>query len=363
MPSPPQTNSILNLLNPYASPNQSTRLQDPDSPSAVLLQELSGERGPTSPPIPRHELSPTPTSSRRLPSHVISNSASSSDDEDAPPRSIVYGEGSPVAPRLSGERTPRSPGTTFTASTSNTAPYSPNIPRPDSPGPFRPSSSSDSGRSRSTSPGPSTISIYASGLEGTALHSTSSIQTSSRDPSTSPDTTKTPQSRLAPTFREPPTNDSVPPPRVTSGSKRASPRIGSGTGYLDPSFASSADRKGKQRAKKQGGRKYISVPAEDADDRGEEEVEEPVGGRYAGFGVSKRKPGKEGLDEYETALWSWVNVEDLDGFLQEVTLLLRVANRPLISGVRLLQGQGNILYSPGSSLEPLVSKLTFIGAV
>jgi hypothetical protein len=35
-------------------------------------------------------------------------------------------------------------------------------------------------------------------------------------------------------------------------------------------------------------------------------------------GVGK-EGGKAGLNEYERALWKWVNVDDLDGFLQDVS--------------------------------------------
>lgn len=326
MPSPPeQSNSILNLLNPYASVSRSTaRLPDPDSPSTLLLRELSGhpstEFGPAEEEEEEEEndrpgeglfksssrfrhLSPTPTPATRRPSHVISNSSSSEDE--GPPRSILYGEPSPEKARLSGERTPRSPPVA--------------MPRSRSPGPFHaPSSSTSEGRSRSTSPGPSTISVYASGLEGTALNS--SIHTSSRDPSTSPDLPKASSSKLTPTFREPPRP--AHPPRAVSGSstKKASPKLGSGSGYLDPKLPFGKDRKGKGKSKVSGGRKYAPVPTEPgAEVDGEDETVEA--GRYAGFGISKRKriKAKAGLDEYERALWNWVNVEDLDGFLQEVS--------------------------------------------
>ena len=56
----------------------------------------------------------------------------------------------------------------------------------------------------------------------------------------------------------------------------------------------------------------------------EDEVDAlPDRGRLAGFlnmgsagrGQTVRKAG---LNDYEKALWRWVNVDDLDGFLQEV---------------------------------------------
>ena len=55
----------------------------------------------------------------------------------------------------------------------------------------------------------------------------------------------------------------------------------------------------------------------DEDEDGEGEQERL--GRRAGLGVVKAGgTGKVGLDSYERALWQWVNVDDLDGFLQEV---------------------------------------------
>lgn len=35
-------------------------------------------------------------------------------------------------------------------------------------------------------------------------------------------------------------------------------------------------------------------------------------------GEVERPKTKQGLNEYEKALWKWVNVQDLDAFLQEV---------------------------------------------
>ena len=352
MPSPSQTNSILNLLNPYASVSRSTRPSDPDSPSTLLLRELAGDEHP-SPPSPhsRRELSPTPTNPHRRPSHVISNSSTSSEDEDAPPRSLVYGEESNLASRRSGERTPRSPRSTFAAAQSvHLASRGMQGARTTSPGPFQPPSSSTSARSRSTSPGPSTISIYASGLEGTALNSNSSIQ-SMREPSTSPHLPRASGSRLTPTFREPP-RESKKPSSSTTGLEQPKPTLSHGNGYLDPKIPN-VDRKGKGKAKNQGGRKYVSLPAAEPTD--EDEEGETVGGRYAGFGVSKRKAAKAGLDDYEKALWSWVNVDDLDGFLQEVISVPTISKFKLILGIRVLQRERDILHRPRSSSQPTVS--------
>jgi autophagy-related protein 9 len=43
--------------------------------------------------------------------------------------------------------------------------------------------------------------------------------------------------------------------------------------------------------------------------------------RTVDLGDDQRQRKKEGLNEYEKALWKWVNVDDLDGFLQEVRRL------------------------------------------
>lgn len=57
-----------------------------------------------------------------------------------------------------------------------------------------------------------------------------------------------------------------------------------------------------------------------------------------------RGKAKSGLDDYERALWQWVNVEDLDGFLQEVRLQMLPMDAHHMSGVRLLQGQRNLVH-------------------
>ena len=150
-----------------------------------------------------------------------------------------------------------------------------------SPGPFRQPGPPSSSASRSTSPGPSTLSVYASGMD-----------TVSVDPSTSPDQVLSP--RVVPTFRE--------LPRRSEGS-----------------IPLPSNRQGKGRVRDKGGRRYHAVVA-----NGDGEEEEEVGrgrGRYAGLGTVKGDDGgmgKTGLDGYQRALWRWVNVDDLDGFLQEV---------------------------------------------
>lgn len=81
-------------------------------------------------------------------------------------------------------------------------------------------------------------------------------------------------------------------------------------GYLDPPLASSSQGKAKVKGKKsktKGGRTYAAVEPDDVD---------------ALLGVDEERASaprmKQGLNEYEKALWKWVNVQDLDAFLQEV---------------------------------------------
>lgn len=301
-------NSLLHLLNPYSSMARSTAPpgdHDPDSPSTKLLRELSGEDGGSDEERrPRSRARATPTPGKR----VATPSSSSSEDE-GPPRDIVYGD------RGAGDRTPIA---------------SPPVERRDragrmaSPGPFgEPGPSSSSGHSRSTSPGPSTISVYASGMEGTGLdEALASAVESSRDPSSSPDAAPRPLSsaRKTPTFREVPlarpSNT-----RTLSGSTKGKGRSVRGSGgYLDPPLASPGDRKGKGKAKTSGGRKYHALAAEN-----EDEVDQlsGQGGRYGNARDGAAR--KVGLNEYERALWKWVNVEDLDGFLQEVSALFELS--------------------------------------
>lgn len=303
--SPPQSNSLLNLLNPYSSMARSTHpgpQDEPESPSTMLLRELQGtesnegdvddgeedgdenqeQHARLTASLLRERLSPTPTPShtQRRPSAIATThtTSASSDDDDQPPKSLMYAA-SAITP-IPGRST--QPGRAMSVS----------------PGPFKPalSSSASEPRSRSTSPGPSTISNYASGLEATTL-----------EPSavTSP-------VRNVPTFREPPRPS--PPTRTISGSssKRKSPRQ-TGQGYLDPSLSSSAtSRKGKGKAKNVGGRKYHQVG--NRDDDGDDDRDE----RDQGEAKRSRPLSKQGLNDYERALWKWVNVDDLDGFLQEV---------------------------------------------
>nr|XP_018261956.1 autophagy-like protein 9 [Kwoniella dejecticola CBS 10117]OBR84114.1 autophagy-like protein 9 [Kwoniella dejecticola CBS 10117] len=333
MTSPSQrSNPLLNLINPYSSVARST-YPDPDSPSTMLLRELQGGDDLPEEEEFRDRMSPTPTpSSQRGGTHIIATSSSSSDDEGAPPRSLIFGEQPEAQARL-GDRTPTSPprsgrikqhaviANNKHISLNDDDGETPIIPRRNS-GPFRaasdgPSSSTSQSRSRSTSPGPSTISIYASGLEleGTNVNLGSSIrhEAKQRDPSTSPEPDR--QTRPVPTFREPPRP--TPPRRVSGSSRKSPPRLSAGSGYLDPNLPSPSiirDKgKGKAKSRDKAGRKYHALPAQDEEDEQEEDR-----GRYDGVGKRMGKVGKIGLNGYEKALWKWVNVEDLDGFLQEV---------------------------------------------
>ncbi|OCF37334.1 autophagy-like protein 9 [Kwoniella heveanensis BCC8398] len=258
-------------------------------------------------------MSPTPTPTFGRPSHVIATSSSSSSDDGNPPDSLIYGEQHPP-----GDRTPRSPPSFLPVRTQPfVQPDSTPIPRSDSPGPFRdpnaPSSSTSESQSqsRSTSPGPSTISVYASGLDDT-LMAQSSVGATSRDPTASPEPTHT---RL-PTVREPSVIGRPSPPRraSSSGKAQAKPALTNGSGYLDPSIPSSlagpSRIKGKGKTRNKGGRKYHGLPAQE---EGEVDANE-----RAGSGAGRPVLPRTGLNEYEKALWKWVNVEDLDGFLQEV---------------------------------------------
>jgi len=290
---PSRTNSLLKLLNPYSSMSGSTIPHpDTDSPSTMLLRELQGDEAEVEgeeDPRDRERMSPTPTPTSRPSKRVLKSPSTSSEDEDGePPRSIVFG----------GARDPQTPNNPIRRASDAAEVMSS--------GPFRQTGPSSSSASGSTSPGPSTISVYASGMDRT-----------SRDPSTSPEHVVSP--RVVPTFREPPRPG--PPRRQSSGSKKVStpsPRLLNGQGYLDPTIPSPLDRKGKVKAGDKGGRRYHTVP------NGEDDEEEPHLGRYAGLGMVKGGGTKKtGLDAHEKALWKWVNVDDLDGFLQEVGLAVR----------------------------------------
>lgn len=301
LPSQSQANSLLNLLNPYQQSTRDVRHShlphseeemEPESPSAMLLRELQGDDEDEDEERKRYMtreregMSPTPTPSRSMTglglasTNVGSGKATTTTDSsedgdgDQPPQSIMYDQ-QPTNAKRSTNRNVE-----------------------DSPGPFRPppgsssTSISASARSASTSPGPSTISNYASGLD---LNSTV-------EPSPSSIVNET---RHVPTFRE-----RSEPARTTSGSpsKRSQYERGISEGYLDPPLSASRKGKGKEKEKekKVGRRTYhqVSTQPEDLDDD------------------KAQKVGKDGLNDYEKALWKWVNVDDLDGFLQEASLPL-----------------------------------------
>jgi len=334
--SPPQSqaNSLLNLLNPYTSVGRS-RLDDngrhsargdgdgdgdggePESPSAMLLRELQGDdddqerereryiggdregMSPTPTPVQRRSglLAISSSTDARAGAGATTNSSEDEDeagDGDGPSQSLLYGK---MPARAANQDSSIEQGNNRERDADA-----------DSPGPFKlglnSASTSNSGHqsrsaSASTSPGPSTISQYASGLEmgETTLEPSVAI---------SPITNTTTSARNVPTFREPPVLPSV--SRTTSSSRRKSDSSVE-QGYLDPPLSSSRKGKGKGKAKKVGGRKYHQVPQDPS--TGEERENE--GG--------SRRIGKQGLNEYEKALWKWVNVDDLDGFLQEASHL------------------------------------------
>lgn len=84
-----------------------------------------------------------------------------------------------------------------------------------------------------------------------------------------------------------------------------------GQGYLDPPLSSSRTSK-KGKARSIGGRRYHQLSTT-ADREEEDSDNERI--------RANAKVGKQGLNEYEKALWQWVNVDDLDGFLQEVSVV------------------------------------------
>lgn len=292
MPSPPPqgTNSLLKLLNPYASVAQSSypRRSDsdelggpPDSPSAVLLRELqlnSGSEERARSPA----LSPTPTP--RRPVHIIATPSSSEDE--GPPRSLVFGQAADKGKRRSGSggRTPKSrepDGQRVLAPPTRPWDAAPSH----SPGPFRrrPSSASSSTRSRQSS----------RQRPESADDSLATPSTESPSPSGAPTVSSSTSGDEAPlrSARTPPLVRATPPTR--SPAKVPEAEV---AGYAVPTTST-------RRTKGRGQHKYHEVStAED-------------GRRGAGAeGPSK----KAGLSDYNKALWGWVNVVNLDVFLQEV---------------------------------------------
>ncbi|KAL1408059.1 autophagy protein atg9 [Vanrija albida] len=298
MPSPPPqgANSLLNLLNPYASVAQSSypRTRDadeplvdvpPDSPSAVLLRELQhnsggagGDERPRSP-----ALSPTPTP--RRPVHVIATPSSSEDE--GPPRSLVFGEardkGKTARRSGSGGRTPRSRGPDGQRVLA--PPTRPWDAAPShSPGPFRrrPSSASSSTRSRQSS---------------------AQRQPESADDSLATPSTESPSLSGAPTISSSTSGDEAPRSSRTPPPRRVSPPLRSPVKPPEAEAQGYAVPLGARKTKGRGQHKYHEVStAED-------------GGRRSSDGPSVKKAG---LSNYNKALWGWVNVVNLDVFLQEV---------------------------------------------
>lgn len=280
--------------------------REPESPSTMLLRELQGNDEEAE--SPSHPQSHPGTGSGHI--HPNDVRVEEEEDDDGPSESLLYGN-----PTSGGDRTPRSPPTPLPTQHRPIAfPMSasiykaPSRGRDHSPGPFeQPPSSSASGRSGSTSPGPSTISVYASGLEGADVDSSSTGASVSASPS------RRVEIAAVPTFREPPVTRPSVPLRSTSGGEGSSKRVPVapvvGKGYLDPPTPKTRDKgKGKEKAKNQGGRRYISVATVDEVDLLGDDEGEPDAPKL-----------KVGLNAYERALWRWVNVEDLDGYLQEVS--------------------------------------------
>lgn len=241
MPSPPH-NSLLNLLNPYASavqsPPQSRRGDGesaasggdtPDSPSTRLLRELTGSSD-RSPPT-----SPTPTPQRPF--------TESSSEDEGPPRSLMF----QVQELTPMSRTPvplPGPAPGARARAAETPDRTGKGKVKPSPGPFR-RRLSDS--SSSASDGPSER------RESINLPHAGSVQSSTEPP--------TPSSAGA-----------VPP-----------------QGYAVESPT--------PRRKGRGRHKYHALEVDD--------------------GPSVREASR-GLSGRNRALWQWVNVVDLDKFLQDV---------------------------------------------
>lgn len=263
MPSPP-TNSLLNLLNPYASvaasqapqaavgrddeegTRSSSRKNPPESPSAVLLRELqfaSEDNG--SPGMSRGKsnqgrsppTSPTPTPKRPSLAGAFFPRPDSSSDEEGPPQSVMFDGGStPTSRSVAGERRKKT-----------------------SPGPFRrrPSSASSSTQS------PVSPKIRLD----TAIPDIPPSSSTSESHSTSP-------------------SESDPP---TARPWRPAP------GYTVPR-APTPPTPGPSRTRRQGKHKYHAVATEP----------EP-------------SVKKAGLSGYNKALWKWVNQDDLDSFLRHVS--------------------------------------------
>lgn len=338
MPSPPE-NSLLNLLNPYASVVRSvtaagdrdddsgdTSTAPPDSPSAVLLRELqsaSSDNNPkgsgvgvggqlmsrgrsrasgtgASPP-----LSPTPKPGRSAsssstsgpspasasasggssipaairPSHLLEDSSS---DDEGPPASLMFDAGQQTPTRQS----PRGHGAPTAGLPAGGLALPPRWAKGKdtsrSPGPFRrrPSSTSSSTQSP-TSPGrPADVLPPLAAIPAIPMISGTSTESSSHSPTTSTDT----EELVADT------HPLVQPRRISQLPPESPPTPG-------PSSA---------RTRTKGKHKYHALGTDE---------------RRRSSGSRDRQPSvrRAGLSGYNKALWKWVNVVDLDGFLQEVS--------------------------------------------
>ncbi|WVQ79423.1 hypothetical protein IAT38_001521 [Cryptococcus sp. DSM 104549] len=275
---------------PATPPSPSPFLQsirvDPDSPSSVFLREL--QEPPSDDPNQSvyrtrhtsHASSQAPLLSESLdasspgagPSSGLTGSTSGgtgtmnqddgSEDDETPPRSVMFGDQRPA---------------------------------------WRDASASALGRSTQGAPDP---------------FGDDTPKQSSSGSRPTPNSGQTQATPTIPTFREPPSlrNPTLPPPRSASASHR------------DPSLAASTSRdlsKSKSGSKAKGKDKSKAGSKRGRDGRGNYElardiVELGVLGSDGSDGEGGRQPRKMGLNDYEKALWKWVNVEDLDGFLQEV---------------------------------------------
>ncbi|ODO03086.1 hypothetical protein I350_05931 [Cryptococcus amylolentus CBS 6273] len=277
---------------PHATSDLEEAEESQSRPPSHIL-ELEGQGSGSTPRV---------SLSRRSPTHILDD-GSDDDDGGNPPQSLILGDqgvqrardhrdvsrDTEVTDTKKGGSMPLpeaysdSRGHPLPSSSSNQ-----HLARPTSTGPFV--EASGSSRSTSFGDGAESLSINASG------------------PDTKASSMGAPHIGLPasgrgiqrPLFREV-TLPQPSSPQRPSWPGSPSQRV---NGYLDPNIppplTSKSKGKGKERVRNKGGRRYQSVGTEDLEDG------------------NRRKTPKSGLDEYEKALWKWVNVEDLDGFLQEV---------------------------------------------
>ncbi|RXK40333.1 hypothetical protein M231_02447 [Tremella mesenterica] len=347
----------MSTPNPFTS-SPARKPPDPESPSAVLLRELQGEddvneSGPSRSPNnsrgePGVDEGPFGEDSQaQRPTHVLESDSESS---DGPSESLIFGEHTNTTiKRQSPERIRSEEEGGKVVGQDTIRMEEENMDNRGSSETTRPSrilppSNISSSTSASTSPGPSTL-AYASAtglspgqsisldLPHTTLQSSSIVHEAS-----------TTHQNLG--QRKPPT-------RIH--------QIGFRQFHTDSLLHERnhalAQSSVKGKSKRKGGKKYISVAMDDFHDA----LREPLGEAYKdgdendldderdgilrkgksrsgseGGGTRRRGTssagrrsrakgkgkmvtmGKTGLNEYEKALWKWVNVNDLDGFLQEV---------------------------------------------